>query len=1011
MSTKHLRLALGIAAVLGLLAAALGAAALGDSGSVAARTKPATAGEAAKLPKLAQKKLAIAKRAQATTAAPFGNEEGGIEGYAAEEWAANAYPATDIPLARILGARNAFKALESRSLSSRAPTGLWDSLGPSNAFAPFNQFRDRSVYTSAPTTHAGRTTDVALDPNCSAARCRMWIAVATGGVWRTENALAAEPTWEYLSATFDINAIGSIELDPNDPSGDTLWVGTGEFNSCGSGCVAGVGLYKTTDGGNSWTGPLGSDVFNARGVSTIAVKPGDPQTIYAGSGRAILGMSETCCGGVQSIIPGAPRWGLYKSEDGGTTWRFIHNGTADENECVGDLQEALGNRACSPRGVRRVMIDPNDPNTLYASSLGRGIWRSRDNGENWQIVMPRLGTNVGAAAGTERAEFDLVDIGAGTRMFVGVGNISHPVEPDVPPNPIGTYARFRRSDNVLTASPASFVDLTSATPDTPGYSSFGYCDPQCVYDNGVTAIDANRVYLIGDNEYNENNWVTGRSNGRGILYTENAGAPPGEQFFWDFTEDNRDDTYPFQAHPDHHRLVYNPRNPLQFWDVGDGGITRSNGQTVNDSEDCATPKRYTGSRLAFCQLVLSKIPVHMDTINRGLDTLQPYNLAWNPLNPTNLLIGTQDNGTWETLGDRVTWHQIEVADGGPPLFDYFNPNLTQSSYQTMGTATGYTHMDPVDRNWTADTFFYPPGPNCDPTRCYGNEARAFIGPSRADPRVSQRIFAALEHVFRSDSFGSHLSVEKHRQHCNNWYGDGDVDEDGTYEPNNDDDICDDWRPLGNPGAAGRLTNVSWGSDRTGGHVGQLERAPSDAATLWASTSTGRVFVSKNVNAADPAAVSFTRIDTLATNDPNRYVTAIYVDPRNPNHAYLTYAGFSANDAIAGGAGGTTPSTAPGHIFEVFYNRAAGTATWTSLDGEGPGAFGDIPATDIVRDEGTGTLYVATDFGVVMRRPTSTDWIVVPGLPMTPVSDLEIAQNRRVLYAAVFGRSVWQLTLA
>ena len=144
---------------------------------------------------------------------------------------------------------------------------------------------------------AGRTTDLAIDPNCNrtpahgrhGAKCRMWITPAGGGVWRTNNALAPNPNWKYLGGSFGINAAGTISIDPNDPSSNTLWVGTGEGNTCGSGCVAGVGLYKSTDGGDHWSGPYGTSAFNARGVGTIRVKPGDPNTIYAGSAFAVRG--------------------------------------------------------------------------------------------------------------------------------------------------------------------------------------------------------------------------------------------------------------------------------------------------------------------------------------------------------------------------------------------------------------------------------------------------------------------------------------------------------------------------------------------------------------------------------------------------------------------------------------------------------------------------------------------------------------------------------------------------
>ena len=86
-------------------------------------------------------------------------------------------------------------------------------------------------------------------------------------------------------------------------------------------------MYKSTDGGDTWTGPLGLSVFNGRAIGSIAVRPGDPNTIYAATTRGVLGVSSVT-GGTVSLIPGAAAWGLYKSTDGGETWTFLHNGAA-----------------------------------------------------------------------------------------------------------------------------------------------------------------------------------------------------------------------------------------------------------------------------------------------------------------------------------------------------------------------------------------------------------------------------------------------------------------------------------------------------------------------------------------------------------------------------------------------------------------------------------------------------------------------------------------------------------
>ena len=93
---------------------------------------------------------------------------------------------------------------------------------------------------------------------------------AGGGVWRTRNALSGQPNWEFLSANFGIQSGSSITLDPNDPTGNTVYVGTGEANASAD-SAAGVGLYKSTDGGTTWIGPLGVAEFAGRAIGSIAV--------------------------------------------------------------------------------------------------------------------------------------------------------------------------------------------------------------------------------------------------------------------------------------------------------------------------------------------------------------------------------------------------------------------------------------------------------------------------------------------------------------------------------------------------------------------------------------------------------------------------------------------------------------------------------------------------------------------------------------------------------------------
>ena len=350
-----------------------------------------------------------------------------------------------------------------------------------------------------------------------------------------------------------------------------MWAGTGEPTRAAADARPASGIYSD-DGGKveralrQTSGAAAVPATRPVHRSTTARSPRSRSS--PGNSNVISRLRprgprhhERCCGGADAIIPGAAHFGLYRSLNGGQTWQLVHQGAPARCTAARPDTVAVSGTPCSPRGARRVYIDPVDPNTVYVGVLRRGIWRSRSNGDpgTWeQIMAPVTPVPLTAGGGTERPEFDVVKLPNNeTRMYVGVGGGT------------GAFARFRRNDNVRTAPAAtvltSWIDLTSGTQDTPGYSSFGYCDPQCSYDNYVFApahkfpnsgADADTVYLVGDNEYTENNWgplsprccpdnpATGRSNGRAIGLSTNAGV-----HFTDMTEDASDNFYPVGASP------------------------------------------------------------------------------------------------------------------------------------------------------------------------------------------------------------------------------------------------------------------------------------------------------------------------------------------------------------------------------------------------------------------------------------------------------------------------------
>jgi hypothetical protein len=564
-----------------------------------------------------------------------------------------------------------------------------------------------------------------------------------------------------------------------------------------------------------------------------------------------------------------------------------------------------------------------------------------------------------------------------TRMYVHEGSSGSPT------------SRTFRSDSVATGAPV-FVNLSSSAVANPGYGTHNVCTGQCWYDNFVYTPPGHPdiVYVGGSYSYGEQ-----FSNKRGVMLSTDAGVTS-----TDMTMDATDPVHPNGLHPDQHALVTNPNNPFQFFEVNDGGVMRSSGEFADVSSWCdgrnmnvpsTNDLALRAARLARCQQLLSRVPTELVSLNKGLTTLQFQSLSVSPFNVNIVQGGTQDNGTWQTPGNPVKWENTMIGDGGQSGFDAAEPAFRFHTFFNATPDVNFSDGDIADWNWIADQIFF------------GGEPQAFYVPMISDPAVSRSLFVGLGHVWRTKTWGmGGLDLAAFRQRCNEWFGQF-------------DNFCGDWLPLGAtsyvpqpfpflPGpatySATRLTasGTLYGTDRAGGVVAAVERTAADTSTLWAATTTGRVFISKNADADPASAVAFRRLDHLATNDPNRFVSGIHVDPANPNRAWVSYSGFNA----------ATPAT-PGHVFEITYDPAAGTATWIDRSYD----IGDIPITDVVRDDVTGDLYASSDFGVFRLLAGASDWgPAAPGMPNVEVAGLTIVPGERKLFAATHGLGAWLLNL-
>ncbi len=214
---------------------------------------------------------------------------------------------------------------------------------------PFDGLRFRSI---GPGSTSGRIGDLAIHPR----KPNVWyVATASGGLWKTEN---AGTTFAPIFDSQGSFSIGAITLDPNMPS--TLWVGTGENNSLRS-VAYGDGVYKSIDDGRTFENV---GLKNSEHIGRILVDPRNSDVVYVAA--------------IGPLWSGGGDRGLYKTVDGGKTWERILGG---------------GEWA----GVNDVQMDPRNPDLLIASTFQRQrrVWgqihggpesalhRSLDGGKTW----------------------------------------------------------------------------------------------------------------------------------------------------------------------------------------------------------------------------------------------------------------------------------------------------------------------------------------------------------------------------------------------------------------------------------------------------------------------------------------------------------------------------------------------------------------------------------------------------------------------------------------------------
>ena len=810
--------------------------------------------------------------------------------------------------------------------------GQWRELGP---FVP--NVPGPVTYTGLPTTDSGRIASLAISPQCRAGGdCLLFVGAAGGGVWRSENALDAHPQWEPSSRGLPSLPMGTIIFDPTDRDAQTLYVGTGEPNGS-SDSEAGVGLYKSTDQGESWSLMRGSvSVAYNRSIGAVAVDPANSLHLFIGTDVARHGSSAV--NGGRFTPPGAPPVGLYESWDGGNTFTLAFSLPSDAVNPLSPNGSDFFRGGVNKIVLTRTGVKEDAPTRVFFSVFAYGVYRSAAGGGYEQVF---ASGGMGAPfSSSSRTEFALAPMGKTLRMYVG----------DADNSGLGT---LYRTDDAY-ASPAAFIALSNATPGAVGFDSYNFCQGQCSYDMAIAspAGQPDTVWILGSMNYNEIFTRTPPSNGRAVMRSIDGGAT-----FTDMTNDTQ--SPPLGMHPDQHAIVFVPNNPNIAIMGSDGGAIRTDGSFVDVSASCAG-RGITGADLIDCQAWLKAVPNRLISLNSGLRTLQFQNIAFNPQDPLNDIIGgTQDNGTWAYDGRTNTWMESVGGDGGSAGINAVNPNVRMHTYFDAQLDVNFQKNAVLGWDFVSDPLLG------------SGEAQSFYVPLLADPILDGTFFVGLQHVWRTqDSGGAQAYLDLH---CNEFTGDFAA-------------TCGDWLPIGDD-----LTGTTFGTDKIGSYVVSIARAKVAGSPLWVATRRGRLFVSLN---ADGNAVQFTRIDTAA--QPTRFISGIAVDPRNPLRAIVSFSGYNAY----------TPATL-GHVFEVVYDPTAKTAHWTDMSAN----LGDQPILGVALDSSTGRVFVGTDFGVLALDRERHRWApAAQGLPGVAVYGIAFDVGTHTLLAATHGRGVWRLKM-
>ena len=572
---------------------------------------------------------------------------------------------------------------------------LWTPMGPAPIVSDSTGAQDYGPIT-------GRATAVAVDQSDTTGNT-VYLGGAYGGLWKSSNAAATDPTsviWTPLLDQQATLAVGAVAVHPT--NGNILLVGTGEANNAID-SYYGFGIYRSTDGGANWTlitATKNNQSFRGLAFSRIAWSRTDPNIVVAAASGSSLGSSY---GAVGSSLRG-----LYYSLDAGATWEraaitdpgfgapdaasvsSVHWNAADRKfyavlryhglyASAGDDPASFSRIANQPAGLtsancplwapasgslcpvfRGELASHPKRNELYfwfvdGNNVNRGVWKSTDSGATWTLLNTAAMTNCGdsgGGCGTEQAFYNMALIAI--------------------PNP---------TDASATDLYAGAVNVFKCTINAANPTCSGASDP-------YRFMNVTHVYGC---------------------------SPMGVSS---------------HVHPDEHDFAFPLTRTNIVYFANDGGIYR----TLNAS----------GLNAGGC----SHMP--FDNLNTNMGSMTQFVWATpHPTDDSSILGGTQDTGSPAVNGSMMgaygqQWHSVNNGDGG---FTAILPNspgtwLTENNDVSVQVCTSGINCAPG--RWT--TLVNNAG--------VGGDQGAFYAPFMLDPQNPARLIVGTCRVHRGNSTGS-----------------------------------------------------------------------------------------------------------------------------------------------------------------------------------------------------------------------------------------------------------------